>query len=258
MQIQELIDELIAPAGGRLEKTVDTVKAGDSSRETRHVGSCFMATAEVIRKARQLGVDFLITHEPTYYNHTDEDRPGHPVVTAKRQLVEESGLTIWRYHDYIHRCQPDGIVEGVLEALGWPGHPQGGAWVLDEPRTARQMAQDIKQRLGAGAVRATGDLDTPFSLVGMAVGDPGFNARVMDEIMMQGISGVFFFGEVSEWGVLEQVRDAAALGIPMAALTCGHLISEEMGMRLLAQRIAKRHPELTVDFIPTGEVYSYL
>ena len=31
MQIQELIDELIAPAGGRLEKTVDTVKAGDSS-----------------------------------------------------------------------------------------------------------------------------------------------------------------------------------------------------------------------------------
>lgn len=258
MRIQDLIDELIAQAGGRLEQTVDTVKAGDSSRMASHVGTCFMATAEVVRKAQALGVDFLITHEPTYYNHIDEDRPGHPVVAAKRRLVEESGLTIWRYHDYIHRCQPDGIVEGVLEALGWSGRAQGGAWLLDEPRTARQMAQDIKQRLGAEAVRATGDLDTPFSLVGMAVGDPGFNASMMDKILMQGISGAFFFGEVSEWGVLEQIRDAAALGIPMAALTCGHLISEEMGMRLLAQRIAQRHPALRVDFIPTGEVYRYL
>ncbi len=258
MRIQDLIDELIAPAGGRLEKTVDTIKAGDSQRETRHVGTCFMATAEVVRQARDLGVDFLITHEPTYYNHTDDDRPGHPVVEAKRRLVEESGMTIWRYHDYIHRCQPDGIVEGVLETLGWAGQAQGNAWLLDKPLTAREMAQDIKEKLGAGAVRATGELDTPFSWVGMAVGDPGFNAKVMDEILMQGVSGVFFCGEVSEWGVLEQVRDAAALGIPMAALTCGHLISEEMGMRLLADRLAKRHPDLTVEFIPTGEVYRYL
>lgn len=193
MRIQDLIDELIAQAGGRLEQTVDTVKAGDSSRMASHVGTCFMATAEVVRKAQALGVDFLITHESTYYNHTDEDRPGHPVVAAKRRLVEESGLTIWRYHDYIHRCQPDGIVEGVLEALGWSGRAQGGAWLLDEPRTARQMAQDIKQRLGAEAVRATGDLDTPFSLVGMAVGDPGFNASMMDKILMQGISGRLLF-----------------------------------------------------------------
>ena len=46
--------------------------------------------------------------------------------------------------------------------------------------------------------------------------------------------------------------------MPMAALTCGHLISEEMGMRLLANRLVEAHPDIQVDFIPTGEVYSYL
>ena len=260
MTIQNIIDELLDKAIGRREVTVDTVKSGDAAREVKHIACCFMATAEVMEKARAMGVDFIITHEPTYYDHHDEIRDNHPIVAAKRQQVEESGITLWRYHDHIHYTEPDGICEGVIDALGWRGHQQEMCWVLDEPMSARQMAADIREKLGAGGVRVTGDLDTPLPMVAMMVGDPGFNGRMMDQIMIatQAAPCAFFCGEVCEWGVLEQVRDAAAFGMPMAALTCGHLISEEMGMRLLANRLAEAHPDIQVDFIPTGEVYSYL
>ena len=260
MIIQNIIDELLDQAIGRREVTVDTVKSGDASRETRHVACCFMATADVMEKAKAMGVDFIITHEPTYYDHMDAIRENHPIVAAKKRQVEESGITLWRYHDHIHYTQPDGICEGVLDALGWSGHQEGMCWALDNPMSARQMAADIREKLGAGGVRVTGDLDTPLPRVAMMVGDPGFKGKMMDDIMIQTQAApiAFFCGELSEWAVLEQVRDAAAFGMPMAALTCGHLISEEMGMRLLAQRLAERHPELKVDFIATEEVYQYL
>jgi putative NIF3 family GTP cyclohydrolase 1 type 2 len=258
MKIQQLIDDILSWTPQAVTPTVDTVKAGDSQRETRHVATCFMVTAQVLRQARDMGVDFIITHEPTYFNHTDADRPEHPLVQAKRKLVEESGITIWRYHDHMHRTFPDGIVQGVLEALGWNGRQEDYLWVLDQPRSARQMAGEIKKHLGAGAVRVTGALDTPFTWIVMAVGAPGMDAKMMDRLMEDGRAQAFFLGEVCEWGALEQIRDAADMGMPKAALTCGHVISERAGMKLLADKLAGRYPQLTFSYLATPEVYQYL
>lgn len=259
MKIQNLIDELLDGSLKRITDTVDTVKCGSAEKEATRIGTCFMATAEVVRKAEEVGIEFLITHEPTYYNHRDIDRPDHPVVREKRKLVEESGLTIWRFHDHIHNYSPDGIVEGVMKELGWEGREVApNVWQLTEARTVRKMASEIRERLGAGGVRATGQLDMPFDRVLMAVGDPGANSVMMDRLLTEGFTGVIFVGETSEWGALEQIRDAAYFGMPLAALTLGHDISEEAGMKLLAEKIAGKHPELTVEFIPTGEVYAHL
>lgn len=256
MKIQTVIDDLLIKALKRLNKTVDTVKSGDSGREVGHIGTCFMATADVVRRAKELGVDFLITHEPTYYDHFDKKREDSPIVKAKEALVEGSGITIWRYHDHIHMCDPDGIQEGVIDALGWKGSCQGPVFTLETPMTARDMAGDVKKYLGAAAVRSTGSLDTPFTSVLFGLGDPG--SQWLAQAVREQAAQVYFFGEVSEWAVLEMVRDADAMGIPMAALTCGHAISEEMGMRLLAKKLEKAYPSILVDFIPTGEVYRYL
>lgn len=258
MLIQALIDELLSEASVRIDNTVDTIKAGSVERDVSHIATCFMATAEVIKQAQKSGVEFLITHEPTYYNHRDIDRPAHPIVQMKKQLVDNSGLTIWRYHDHIHKNPTDGIVAGILDALQWKGTLNKTVFELDSPMTMRQMASDIREKLRSGGVRVTGDPEYRFARVLMAVGAPGAEAAMMDQLVTSGFRGVLFVGEVSEWGALEQIRDAAAFGIPLGALTCGHDITEEQGMAFLAKKIAASHPELRVDFIPTGEVYSYL
>lgn len=259
MIIQDLINEFKSQSVLNNIRTCDTVKTGDPRRDVTHVGVCFMGTAEVIEKAKKLGVEFLIVHEPLYYDHWDRNREAQPLVQMKKKLVEESGLTIWRDHDYIHALPEDGIETGVLQKLGWTGHFEGRTmWVLDEARTAEQMAVDIREKLGCGGVRVSGRTDVPFKLVKLAEGDAGVDTWYTDKLFASGFEGVVFAGEVCEWAAPEQFRDAAHFGFNAAMIVCGHAASEEAGMELLARDLQKKHPELKVSFIPSGEVYKHL
>ena len=67
--------------GGPLEPTGDTVKAGDTS---------------------QPGANVVFMHEPTFYNDSDEVSflQNDPVYRAKVSLLEETGLVVYRLHDY--------------------------------------------------------------------------------------------------------------------------------------------------------------
>lgn len=259
MIIQSIINEFKSQSVLSHVNTCDTVKCGDPGRDINHVGVCFMGTAEVIEKAKALGVEFLIVHEPLYYDHWDRSREDQPLVQLKRKLVEDSGLTIWRYHDYIHALPEDGIETGVLEKLGWSGHFIGHAlWLMDEARTAEQMAADIREKLNCGGVRVSGRTDVPFTLLKLAEGDAGVDTKYTDKLFASGFEGVVFAGEVCEWAALEQFRDAAYFGLNAAMIVCGHAASEEAGMEVLAEKLQKKHPELKVSFIPTGEVYKHM
>ena len=73
MRIQQVIDLIIRRCvDAPLPNTVDTVKTGDPSRKVAGIVTTFMATREVIGKAIHLGANFIITHEPTFWSHTDE------------------------------------------------------------------------------------------------------------------------------------------------------------------------------------------
>ncbi|MBQ7581965.1 MAG: Nif3-like dinuclear metal center hexameric protein, partial [Lachnospiraceae bacterium] len=151
MLISTLIRELKSQAIDPPESTVDTIKHEGTAAETDHVGVCFIATAEVIEKAKASGIGFLITHEPLYYDHFDRIREPHPVVYKKREAVEKAGITIWRYHDYMHRLPTDGIVEGILWKLNWKATPiDRQIWELSSPRSAADLSEDIRLRLHCG------------------------------------------------------------------------------------------------------------
>ena len=52
-------------------ETVDNLKCGDPRQEVTGIVTSFMATMDVIEKAVAVGANLIITHEPTFYNHTD-------------------------------------------------------------------------------------------------------------------------------------------------------------------------------------------
>src|SRR5689334_515469 len=109
LTIQQAIDIIIASVpGAPFPETVDTIKLGDASKEIKKVVITFMGTVEVIEKAIQLGANLIIVHEPTFYNHPDTTDwlTDHPTYKAKRELIEKSGIVIWRFHDYLHSIPP--------------------------------------------------------------------------------------------------------------------------------------------------------
>src|SRR6185437_2347129 len=52
--------------------TVDTFKAGNPDEPVTGIAVTMMATLDVLEQAAASGNNFVITHEPTFYNHLDE------------------------------------------------------------------------------------------------------------------------------------------------------------------------------------------
>ncbi len=122
LTIQQVIDTLLADIpGAPFPHTVDTTKAGDPTQPVKGIVTTMFATDAIIQKTIDLGANFIIAHEPTFYNHTDEtDWLGDdPVLQFKRALLNKHGIVVWRFHDGIHAHKPDGIRMGVMQALGW-------------------------------------------------------------------------------------------------------------------------------------------
>src|SRR5512133_1793041 len=109
-RVHEVIDTILKEVpGAPLVETVDTIKCGDGSTQVTGIVTTFIATADVLRRAANQGANFVITHEPTFFNHLDQVEwlESDPVYRAKRDLIEETGLVIWRFHDQWHMYQPD-------------------------------------------------------------------------------------------------------------------------------------------------------
>lgn len=259
MKACELMNELFALApNGNYENTCDTCKAGDPQREVRRVAVTMFPTVDVIRQAAWWGADLLIVHEPLYFNHMDV-HSDEQVETEKRRLLEETGMTVYRYHDHPHNASSDMIAAGFWEKLALPGKT---IWnrrfdlaevELDAPVTPLLLAKRIEEKLGLRHVRVSGAVNASCTRVMSVLGAPGNCLDLLREPGCQILIG----GEVSEWAMGEYVRDAAALGHKKALITLGHAGSEGAGMEYVRNLIAARYSDLPCRYLDCGEVFHY-
>ncbi len=110
----------------------------------------FLATYEVIQQAAQLGANLIITHEPTFYGHLDDTDwlKDDPVYAAKRQLIEQHNLVIWRFHDYLHSIPPDPTMVGCCGAWGGSLTVRVNFQCRIPPTTLEDLVAHLKARLG--------------------------------------------------------------------------------------------------------------
>jgi putative NIF3 family GTP cyclohydrolase 1 type 2 len=263
--IRQAIDAIVAAVpGAPFADTVDVVKAGDPDRPVTGVVSTFLATYDVIDRAVQLGANLIITHEPTFYAHRDETAwlAGNAVYAAKRRLIDEAGVVIWRFHDYLHALEPDATVMGFLAALGWESHappdrPLRLPYVVPiPPASLDDLVGSLKATLGLGPVRVVGDPGLICRNVGLMLGAPG-GERQVRFLDGDGVD-VLLTGEVREWEVTEYARDAGRLGLPKALVVLGHAASEEAGMRWVVPWLEARLPGVPVTFLPTGGPFRWI
>lgn len=248
--------ELIAEINGNVsvsEKSCDILLNPECDRTLTRVAVSMFATVEILQQAKDWGADLLIVHEPVLLQNAEAQAS-----RAKAEQVRSAGFPIYRDHDHAHASDPDLITEGGLRALGLHGKiektPYYASYLFqsDTTVTARELLNRMQNGLGLRYVRLAGEMDHPASRLAVCFGAPGG----VYELLCREDVEILLVGEACEWNLCEYARDAVALGFHKSVIVMGHIGSEREGMKLLAERIAHRHPELEVRYFECGEVFA--
>ena len=253
----EVMHRVIAATGAPPANTVDTLKAGDPNTVVTGIATTFMDTYSVLEQAAATGKNLIITHEPTFYNHLDDQSPlaADPVLQQKLAFIREHHLVVWRFHDTWHMRQPDGILAGMVNQFGWKAY-QGGTnphWFKLPPSTVGQIAASLQARTGARVIRIVGDPAMSVTEVALLPGAAGSDMQI--KALEQDNVQLLVVGESREWETVPYVQDAAAEGRQKALILLGHEISEEAGMDECARWLRTLLPGMPVSFVPTSEPF---
>mgnify|MGYP001544907391 CR=1 FL=1 len=258
--VQQIIDMILAEIpGAPFKQTVDTVKAGDANQQVRGIVTTMFPTDAVIEKAAKLGSNFIIAHEPSFYNHLDDTSwlEYDEVYKFKADLLRRNGIAIWRFHDYIHSHRPDGVRMGVLTALGWEKYYDSAKpQVLTIPASRLGDVIDLfKDKLGISKLRFMGDLNQQCKRIAISPGAAGGRPQI--ETIRREKPDLFVCGELNEWETSEYVRDLRYMGSPTALLVLGHIVSEEPGMQWLVDWLQPKIPAIPITHIPSKDAFTW-
>ena len=267
MNVREVSEIILGLNGGRkFDQTCDQLIEGDWENQVTGIITTFMATVEVIQRVIGTEYNLIITHEPTYF--TGRDRTDwvkdDPVYQRKKAMIDDNGISIWRYHDHMHNGNSDLIYAGLLETLGWQeylkkGLPHPHCYNIP-PTTVRELVGFFKKSLEIDVIQVVGNPDIECRRVGILVGGGSLGlgqeempARLMHEEQLD----IMVCGEITEWTLSAYVRDAADMGFNKAMIVVGHERSEETGMKYLADLIRPLVGEIPVQFADSGEPFIY-
>jgi len=237
-------------------RTVDTFKVGNPETVVKGIATSFSATLDVCQRAAASGKNLIIVHEPTFYNHLDETKDlNGDMYRIKRSFIDKNNLVVWRFHDHWHDRRPDGILTGMVAALGWGEYQSDRTpeiFVLPS-LSLETLVKNIQKQLEIRSLRVIGDAHMNVSRVALA---PGYNdlrevMRWLDKPEIE----VLAIGETREWEGVEYARDAVAAGRNKALIILGHVPSEESGMKECARWLKTFIPEVPVEYLPGGEPF---
>ena len=197
MLIQTVIDHIKEYHKGVFEgkqineqTTRDKVLYGNPHQECTGIITTCWASVDVIREAAKRGANLIIAHEALFWNHGDHtdwlQEENNQSFLAKKKLLDEAGIVVWRDHDYIHSGIPmedgsytDGIFYGVADKLGWTQyitkdihHP---LHFTIPKTTVKELADFLIQKLQLNGVKIIGNKNStvekiriPFHILGDA------------------------------------------------------------------------------------------
>lgn len=245
--VGQIIDKFIGQiAGAPFPSTVDTLKSGSRDIKVTGIITTMFATIEVIKQAIALNANFIIAHEPTFYNHADETQwlANDDVYQYKTQLLKEHNIAVWRNHDYIHSLKPDGVGAGVLKQLNWGAYlkPELGNVLVLPATTLSSLIAYLKTKLSIGMLRYIGDPAQSCQKVLFLPGAAGGKRQIGEASKIK--PDVLIVGEIQEWETAEYVRDARAKGDNLSLIVLGHIASEEPGSEFMVSWLKSNFPAI--------------
>lgn len=254
--VGQIMDAFISEVPtGPVKNTVDTLKSGNRDIVVTGVLTTMFATIDNIKKAIGLGANFIIAHEPTFYNHEDQVDwlQQSDVYQYKADLLKKHNIAVWRNHDHIHSLKEDGVRAGLVKKLGWEKYGTDKfRWLfnLPGPQSVQQLISFTKGKLDIEKVRYVGDLQQSCQKVLFMVGAAGGRRQI--QALMDFKPDILITGEISEWETAEYVRDAQQKGDKLALVVTGHIASEEPGSEFMKEWLNQHFPAIKVTHVPPG------
>ena len=241
------------------EKTVDTFKAGSPETPVRGIAVAWMPYNHALEEALNLGCNLFITHEPTYFNHRDDDPEifRFPAARAKKAFIERSGLAIIRCHDVWDQYPEIGIPTGWGKVLGLGSPIDGGGYYYVYDGMGRQagvIASQIARRtadMGQPAVQMIGPEDKPVRRIVLGTGAITPMFHFIEKLAAD--MAICVDDDFTYW------RDGAFAidaGFPVAVVN--HPVAEEYSMKLLALHLKERFKQVPVHHLPERCMYKLI
>jgi len=254
----QMIETIVRHTNAALvPNTVDVIKEGNPETPVKGIVTSMFATMDVLRKAVKKDCNLIIVHEPLYYNHLDNTSQfqNDSVYQGKKKFIDDHKLVVWRFHDYIHRIKPDGIISGMVEKLGWENNR-----VTDNPYqfsfpqiTLNDLLKNLKKAFPGNSFYVVGNPKMKLSNVVYVPGASGSEAHIRQ--LRKSSVDVVVAGEVPQWETYEYVRDAVSQGRKKAIILIGHINSEEYGMKFCADWLGEFVKDTPIYYIESGPSY---
>jgi len=232
------------------QNTVDTFKHGDPDVEVRAIATTWMLTMKGIDEAERLGVNLVVTHEPTFFDHFDAltDVRNDPTYRAKRRRLDRAGLTVLRIHDAWDTWPDIGIGDSLARTLGLRVVAQADS-LLKVAATAKPVrlgtfATFVRKRLGMDGVGLMGDPSATVRRVALSFGALGGLDAMRKFLALK--PDVLLAGELTNWREIRYLADADC-----PVILADHATTEEPGMRALATYLNETF-RVPACFIPVG------
>jgi putative NIF3 family GTP cyclohydrolase 1 type 2 len=240
-------------------QTVDTLKSGNKEIVVKGIVTAMFATIPVIRQAIALGANFIIAHEPTFYNHHDRTDwlENDATYQFKKKLLDDNNIAVWRNHDHIHNHQPDGVFDGLHKKLGWTKNVQSGSpWNIEVPAiTLSALISHVKSKLGIKTLRYIGDENQSCKKILLMPGAPGGERQIRSISEVQ--PDVAILGEVQEWETPEYIRDSRASGKQISIIVLGHIESEDPGSAYMKEWLNKNTAGIAVTHVNSMNPFTF-
>jgi len=260
LTVQEVINLILKE--GKLEifnGTVDTIKWGRADQIVTGIVTTMFATVGVIEEAARQNANFIISHEPLFYNHKDDLSlvKNNSVVKHKQQLLDQHKIAVWRFHDYCHSLKPDPMMYSIVKKMNWLSYYQNGKPVVTIPPVPLlKLVNDLKFALGIEHVRVIGDTGQSCKRLALLPGAWGGQRQLA--IVEEEKPDVLIVGELSEWETAEYIRDARAFGSQTSLIILGHSVSEEPGMEWVADWLSPKLKEIKVTHLASHDPFIWI
>jgi putative NIF3 family GTP cyclohydrolase 1 type 2 len=236
-------------------QSVDGFKAGDPSTIVTGIATTVLATTEVLRRAAAAGQNLVITQEPLFYAANDDpgNRAEDPVYLAKKKIIDEHHLVIFRFTEHWNARQPNESAKALAATLKWTSELPDAPQTYRIPETTLEsLAKEVRSRLSIrGGLRMVGQPGLRVRTVYLA---PGTTSLAMAVTNLQTADAILA-GEPREWEAIPYTLDTWSSDRGKGLISIGRMVSEGPGMSACAAWIRSLVPEVRVESIAISDPY---
>jgi putative NIF3 family GTP cyclohydrolase 1 type 2 len=240
-----------------IDHTVDRIIVGDPNTKVTKIGVCWMPYLSTLREAAALGINTMVVHEPTFYDHWD-----NPPESVKRECAQKSAfiaehrLAIIRCHDVLDAIPEWGMPFALGKAIGFTNDDimrssrYFKVYGLKNPLRAITAASRIAKKLrifGQKYSHFAGDPDLIIDSVGVGT---GYNCDPLEYKHLNAGLSIAITDRVMSWVQPVVARDS---GQPL--LVIEHGVSEEPGVIALYEHLRGQFKD--IEFVHFAQGHSY-